>query len=153
MKRKGEWMKKRTMILALTILASCFYAMCFIALFSKDQSSEQVLLAADESTESKTLVDQVYWIQAGVFKEKSSYQRLKNNLEDMNLKVYCVESNDLIRVVVEPSADENLIDSLVVQLSSQGIECIKKSAQLNENEQSLYLSGKISELLEGVCSK
>ncbi len=146
-------MKRRTMILLCTVLVSCFYAICFISFFSQDDSREQVLLVSDEDTESKKSVNQVYWIQAGVFKEESSYQKLKNDLEARGLTIYCVETNGLIRVLAEPNEDEALVDGWIEQLSLDGIECIKKSAHLNEDEQNLYLSGMIQELLEGLCAK
>ena len=110
-------------------------------------------MVSDEDTEPNKSVDQVYWIQAGVFKEESSYQKLKNDLEARGLTIYCVETNGLIRVLAEPNEDEALVDGWIEQLSLDGIECIKKSAHLNENEQNLYLSGMIQELLEGLCAK
>jgi len=144
-------MKKRTMLLGSTLLISLIYAGGFILLFSQDAetSSKSVLLVSDESSEKKELI----WLQAGVFKEESSYLVLREKIQNQGLDVYCIDVNELTYVLVEPETDESRVDDIMEKLVSEGIEVIKKKDVLNDIQQQLYDEKKLEELMEGLITK
>ncbi len=144
-------MKKRTMLLGSTLLISLIYAGGFILLFSQDAepSSKSVLLVSDENSEKKELI----WLQAGVFKEESSYLVLREKIQSQGLDVYCIDVNELTYVLVEPETDESRVDDIMEKLVSEGIEVIKKKDVLNDIQQQLYDEKKLEELMEGLIAK
>lgn len=144
-------MKKRTMLLGSTLLISLIYAGGFILLFSQDSetSSKSVLLVSDENSEKKELI----WLQAGVFKEESSYLVLREKIQSQGLDVYCIDVNELTYVLVEPETDESRVDDIMEKLVSEGIEVIKKKAAMDDIQQQLYDEKKLEELMEGLIAK
>ena len=144
-------MKKRTMLLGSTLLISLIYAGGFILLFSQDSetSSKSVLLVSDENSEKKELI----WLQAGVFKEESSYLVLREKIQSQGLDVYCIDVNELTYVLVEPETEESRVDDIMEKLVSEGIEVIKKKAAMDDIQQQLYDEKKLEELMEGLIAK
>ena len=144
-------MKKRTMLLGSTLLISLIYAGGFILLFSLDSetSSKSVLLVSDENSEKKELL----WLQAGVFKEESSYLVLREKIQSQGLDVYCIDVNELTYVLVEPETEESRVDDIMEKLVSEGIEVIKKKAAMDDIQQQLYDEKKLEELMEGLIAK
>ncbi|MBQ4342714.1 MAG: hypothetical protein IJC38_02380 [Erysipelotrichaceae bacterium] len=144
-------MKKRTMLLGSTLLISLIYAGGFILLFSLDSetSSKSVLLVSDENSEKKELI----WLQAGVFKEESSYLVLREKIQSQGLDVYCIDVNELTYVLVEPETEESRVDDIMEKLVSEGIEVIKKKAAMDDIQQQLYDEKKLEELMEGLIAK
>ena len=120
-------------------------------MFSQDAetSSKSVLLVSDESSEKKELI----WLQAGVFKEESSYLVLREKIQNQGLDVYCIDVNELTYVLVEPETDESRVDGIMEELVSEGIEVIKKKAVMDDIQQQLYDDKKLEELMEGLISK
>ena len=145
-------MEKRTLRILAAVMISLLYSMGFAAVFSDDEKeTSSVLLQKEEMNLQDTSV--LYWLQAGVFQQESSYQELKKTLESKGLTVYCISCHDLIYVLVQPCADESEIKSIQNQLLSDHIETLSKQSNLNESQRNLYLEGSVEQLLKGLIEK
>ncbi len=141
-------MRKRTMLIGCTLLVSMIYAGGFILLFSQDKS-QSVLLVSDKNETS----DSLYWLQAGVFKEESSYQNLKSELIEKGADVVCVDVNGLTYVLVSPMSDEITLDQLMNELTASEIDVIKKQAKLNESQKQLFSERQLDELMKELVNQ
>lgn len=136
-------MKKRTMLLGCTLLVSLIYAGGFILLFSQDEPQSVLLVSEEHETE-----DCLYWLQAGVFKEESSYQDLKQELAAYGAEVVCASSDDLTYVLVSPTTQKEKLDELMGELTSAGIEVISKQAELDESQKQLLFDNRMEDLMK-----
>ena len=144
-------MNRRRMLLGCTALVGCLYAAVFTWVFSYEKKEEQVqvLLQNEESTVSEAL----YWLQAGVFKEQSSYESLKNQLENADFSVYCIPKNELTVVVFGVTSSKTQLENFEAKANELSIESIRKETQLTDVQRTLVDNGEIEKVLKEVIGQ
>ena len=142
-------MSRRQLLLGCTVVISAIYAVLFYAVFSVGEDrSEPVLL---QSINEK--IDTLYWLQAGVFKEKSSYEQLRKQLSDTGFTVYCIPKDELTVVIINPSANIDEWNLVKQKADGAGIDVIEKQASLNEVQVELWNNKEIEKLLKELVNE
>ena len=142
-------MSRRQLLLGCTVVISAIYTVLFYAVFSVGEDrSEPVLL---QSINEK--IDTLYWLQAGVFKEKSSYEQLQKQLSDTGFTVYCIPKDELTVVIINPSANIDEWNLVKQKADGAGIDVIEKQASLNEVQVELWNNKEIEKLLKELVNE
>lgn len=143
-------MSRRQLLLGCTVVIASIYAMIFYAVFSVEEDRSEPVLLQQPASEK---IDTLYWLQVGVFKEKSSYEQLQKQLSDSGFTVYCIPKDELTVVIMNPSTNIDELYRLKNQADVAGIEVIEKQAALNETQVDLWKNKEIEILLKELVNE
>ena len=136
-------MNRRRLLIGSTVMIGCLYSCLFYVVFASEEPKTQSVLLQSEQADSTEL----HWLQAGLFKEESSYEALKDELMNAGFQVFCVKKDELTAVVVEPvqTFHENYQHSL--KLKELGIEVILKNAKIDDQQRTKISHGQMENVL------